>query len=169
MTIEEKINSMQGPQSYEEKLYRILLNATFFKDPFRTERLGENMAVVQQYCCGWWKPRFLLNHTTREAYQFMDNDFRLLTVTEEDILWDSLSPQAIPQKALNRAHDLNAFFPTIIHNYRKGTAEVTWQISPDGSYYMDEDGFGMSDDEEVTLIGKIDRTGKVVEKFRYHY
>lgn len=29
------------------------------------------------------------------------------------------------------------------------------------------DGFGMTDDEEIALIGKIDRTGKVVVPFTY--
>ena len=32
---------------------------------------------------------------------------------------------------------------------------------------MDDDGFGMSDDEEVTIYGIIDRRGRVVSKFRY--
>ena len=38
---------------------------------------------------------------------------------------------------------------------------------PDGRYYMDDDGFGITDDEEIALIGKIDRTGKVVVPFTY--
>jgi hypothetical protein len=32
---------------------------------------------------------------------------------------------------------------------------------------MDDDGFGMTDDEEVTLLGTIDRIGRVVEKIHY--
>ena len=31
--------------------------------------------------------------------------------------------------------------------------------------YRDEDGFGMTDDEEINLYGTIDRKGKVVKKF----
>lgn len=30
-------------------------------------------------------------------------------------------------------------------------------------YYRDEDGFGMTDDEEINLYGAIDRKGKVVK------
>lgn len=33
-------------------------------------------------------------------------------------------------------------------------------------YYMDEDGFGMTDDQEVNIYGFIDRTGKVLVKFK---
>ena len=44
-------------------------------------------------------------------------------------------------------------------------AEVEWQLNPDGMYYRDEDGFGMTDDEEIKFYGAIDRNGKVVKKF----
>ena len=30
---------------------------------------------------------------------------------------------------------------------------------------MDDDGFGMTDDEEITIYGYIDHKGKVVSKF----
>lgn len=33
-------------------------------------------------------------------------------------------------------------------------------------YYMDDDGFGMTNDEEVELIGYINRQGNVVKKFQ---
>lgn len=33
-------------------------------------------------------------------------------------------------------------------------------------YYMDEDGYGMTDDDEVEIYGFIDRCGKVVVKFQ---
>lgn len=46
-------------------------------------------------------------------------------------------------------------------------AEVRWQLNPDGMYYRDEDGFGMTDDEEINLYGAIDRKGKVVKKFTF--
>jgi hypothetical protein len=56
---------------------------------------------------------------------------------------------------------------TISFLSRNGIAELEWQLNPDGRYYMDDDGFGMTDDEEVTLLGTIDRTGRVVEKIHY--
>lgn len=39
---------------------------------------------------GWWKLRYLMNHNTRRAYEFIDEAQRLLTVKEEDIDWASL-------------------------------------------------------------------------------
>ena len=50
---------------------------------------------------------------------------------------------------------------------RKGVAEVLWQLNPDGRYYMDEDGFGMTSDEEITVYGFIDSEMNVLVKFQY--
>ena len=43
---------------------------------------------------------------------------------------------------------------------------MEWQLNPDGRYYMDDDGFGMTDDEEINIYGFIDTDGKVVVKFQ---
>ena len=45
-------------------------------------------------------------------------------------------------------------------------AEVSWQLNPDGQYYMDDDGYGITGDEEVEIYGFIDQNAKVVVKFR---
>ena len=42
---------------------------------------------------------------------------------------------------------------------------MRWEVNPDGMYYRDEDGFGMTDDDEINLEGAIDRKGDVVKKF----
>lgn len=47
-----------------------------------------------------------------------------------------------------------------------GLAELIWRVQPDGRYYADEDGFGMSDQEEIMLRAKFDKTGKFVTPFR---
>ena len=39
-------------------------------------------------------------------------------------------------------------------------------VNPDGRYYMDEDGYGMTDDEEIEIYGFIDQNAKIVVKFR---
>jgi hypothetical protein len=46
-------------------------------------------------------------------------------------------------------------------------AEVSWQLNPDGRYYMDDDGFGMTSDEEITVYGFIDSEMNVLVKFQY--
>ena len=123
------------------------------------------MALVKQSILGWWKPRFLLDHRTKCAYEFMDAVEELVTVTDEDIDWKSLN--GLPMSVIDRAQNHDGHFPTIVYGFHDGIAEVMWQINPDGRYYMDEDGFGMTDDEEISLWGKIDRKGNVVVPFTY--
>lgn len=95
----------------------------------------------------------------------MTSGEKFATVTENDIDWDSL--KGLPEEALDRAHRLSAHFPTRIRNFKNGVAQVSWQLNPDGMYYMDEDGYGMTDDEEIEIYGFIDRKGKVVVKFQH--
>lgn len=45
--------------------------------------------------------------------------------------------------------------------------EVEWQINPDGRYYADDDGFGMTNDREVSLYSYIDRAGRPLVKFSH--
>lgn len=47
-------------------------------------------------------------------------------------------------------------------------ATVEWTVRLDGSYYADSDGFGMTDDEEITLHGFIDTNGRPIGKFRLY-
>lgn len=148
----------------DEKLLQ-LLNVGEFRDrPFQVESLGENMGVVKESIWGWWKPRFLLNLNTMRTYEFMDADQRLLTVTQDDIDWDSL--KGLSEVVIGRAKMLSFSFPSFIRSFKNGVAEVTWQLNPDGYYYMDEDGFGMTPDEEINIYGFIDQSAKVVVKFR---
>ncbi|MBQ9311273.1 MAG: hypothetical protein IJ222_10505 [Bacteroidales bacterium] len=130
---------------------------------FCTEDLGEDMALVKESIYGWWKPRFLLDHRSKEAIEFLDRKERFIRFSEEDVDWESI--RDVPADAYSRAKDGNAGFPTIVCRFEDGIAEVRWQINPDGYYYMDEDGYGMTDDEEIELVGAIDRTGKIVKRF----
>lgn len=164
MSLYKKISKMSGEGSYYEKLYALLNTESYCKYPYETVDLGENMSVINQVIWGWWKPRFLLNHDTKCAYEFMDSNERLMTVTTEDIDWESL--KGLPEDALRSAMDLSFHFPSFIYRFSSGVAKVSWQLNPDGRYYMDDDGFGMSDDEDIEIYGFIDRNANVVAKFR---
>lgn len=109
--------------------------------------------------------RFLLDHEAKCAYEFMKPNEMLCTITEDDIDWDSM--KGLPESCITRAKNLDFNFPSVIEKYKNGVAQVRWQLNPDGMYYMDEDGYGMSDDESEDIYGFIDRQGKVVSKFRY--
>ena len=149
--------------SEEEKLYRELCLSQYQGLSLVQNDLGEDMALVTQVIGRYWKPRYLMDKEARCAYEFMSIDEVLQIVTDEDIDWDSM--KGLPQDAFDRAKAHSFHFPGHVYQYKNGVAEVEWQLNPDGMYYRDEDGFGMTDDEEVNLYGAIDRKGKVVKKF----
>lgn len=155
MNIYDKISRMPGIETFEQKMYMILSDARYNSEPYMTCDKGEEMSLIHRLIWSWWKPRFLLDHRTRCAYELMSSDCELITVTDNDIDWDSL--KGIPEEIMDRARTHDAFFPTIVYGYRDGIASVEWQINPDGRYYEDDDGFGATNDIEVALWGKIDR------------
>lgn len=146
-------------------MYEMLDKDEYKKYPYGVDDLGEGMAIVKQVLSGYWKPRFLIDRTAKRAIEFMDVHYRLRTVDENDVDWESLA--GLPEKAVNRAKGLSFYYPSSVRKYCNGVAEVSWQLNPDGYYYMDSDGFGMTDDREVTVYGFIDRAGKVVVPFKH--
>lgn len=164
MGIFKKLGRIKNNNSIEEKLYEVLQSDTFKSSRYQKEDLGEGMVVVYQDMWGWYKPRFVLNHNKQTAFEFIDEGATLLTVTEDDIDWVSL--KKLPENAIDVAQRLSFHFPSFIKAYKNGVAIVEWQLNPDGRYYMDDDGFGMTDDEEINIYGVIDTEGKVVVKFQ---
>lgn len=147
----------------EEWLY-LRLSANQYKEyPYEQRDLGEGMGVVNQVIAGYWKPRYLLDHDAKTAYEFMSASEILTNVTDEDIDWDSIKD--LPQDVVERVKYRLFHFPGCIYKYENGIADVRWEINPDGMYYRDEDGFGMTNDVEINLEGVIDRKGNVVKKF----
>ena len=147
-----------------EQLYKEV-KAIDFGPEHQIRDLGEGMAVLEELEYGYWKPRILIDETSQKAYGFMNRFNQLVTVRNQDINWLSLA--RLPKKILQRALNRDGEYPTVISRFSDGTATVMWLLNPDGRYYADEDGFGMTSDTEIELLGSIDRTGRVVRKFRY--
>ena len=149
----------------KQQLYKELTKPDYSSgSEFYTDDLGEGMSLVHQSICGWWKPRFLLDHRSKGAFEFLDQNEIFVQFSEQDVDWESI--RDVPGDAWGRARTGNATYPTHVGKFENGIAKVWWQINPDGRYFMDEDGYGMTDDEEIELVGAIDRTGKVVKKYR---
>lgn len=146
-------------------MYNVLCEEKYTQRPYQKQYLGENMYIINEAICGYMKPRYLVDERNKTAVEFMDEMTRLQTVSNDDIDWESLKD--LPQEAIDRAKNLNAIYPSFICKYKNDVAEVSWQLNPDGRYFMDEDGYGMTDDEEITIYGYVDRAGKPLVKFRH--
>lgn len=159
------IRNEQNDSDYEAKrLYEQLCGARYNNYPYETKDLEEDMALVNEVIMQYWKPRYLMDRRTGRAYEFMDGNEVLKTVSQDDIDWETL--KGMPEKAQRRAEELCFHFPSFIYKFSNGTAMVSWQLNPDGEYYMDDDGFGMTSDREINIYGFIDRQGRVVVKFQ---
>lgn len=166
MNVTKKVDALHAPEkSRDEKLYMVLSTMEFTRNEYRVSELDEGMYVIEQVICGWWKQRYLIDNKKYRAYEIMNGNMDFVNFTTDDIDWDSI--QQLPEKAKMRAQELDAQFPTFIRGFRKGVAEVSWQLNPDGRYYMDDDGFGMTSDEEITVYGYIDAEMNVLVKFQY--
>lgn len=72
MSIYEKINQISDePGTYDEKMYKILCSEKYDGKGYQKQSLGEGMEIINQVIWGWWKPRFLLNHSLQTAYEWM--------------------------------------------------------------------------------------------------
>ena len=52
-----------------------------------------------------------------------------------------------------------------VGEYKDGVACFRWMFQPDGFYYMDDDGFGADDDEEIWLYALMDENGDFITPF----
>jgi hypothetical protein len=151
---------------FPKALYQVLSKFDYSSDEkFKIESLGEGMHIVYQSIWGWWKPRYLCNDNNQNALIVSTEDLKWIFFSQEDINWESL--EGLSDDAIYQAKRLDMEFPSFIRNFDNGIAEVSWQLNPDGQYYMDDDGFGMTSDVEIEIYGFVDKELNVLVSFRY--
>lgn len=91
---------------------------------------------------------------------------QLAIVDEEHIDWESM--KKLPEEAWAQLRAYSFSYPLFIRGYHNGIAEVQWQLIPDGRYWMDDDGFGMTSDVELNIYGFIDQETNIISKFHYY-
>lgn len=167
MGLYDKIRKLSGePGTYDEKLYRILIDDKYSSGCYCRYNLGEGMEVIDQVIWGWWKPRFLLNHNLKTAYEWMWTNQQLAIVDQEHIDWESM--KKLPDEAWPKLRAYSFSYPSFIRGYQNGIAKVQWQLIPDGRYWMDDDGFGMTSEVELNIYGFIDQEANIISKFHYY-
>lgn len=107
----------------------------------------------------FWNPRFLIDHHAGCAYELLDSSMYFLTVSPEDVVWNTIT--GLPDDAAKYARRLTAHFPVSVSLFRNGVAEMDWG----GLYFEDADGFE-GGAVRHDILGIIDRRGRAVVKFR---
>lgn len=152
-------------ESEAEKLYKVLMTDTYKKGRYQWDDLGDGMESMSTLVIDYWKQRYLLDHNRKIALEIMNGNQCWTHFTGNDIDWDSL--KKLDDKAIIQAKRLSAFFPSYIREYENGVAEVSWQLIPDGRYWMDDDGYGMTSDVETPVYAMVDKNLNVLVKFRF--
>lgn len=147
-----------------QELYIELQKTQYDNRPYsRIQNMGCEMEIVEEVIDGYWRERFLINHADKVAYELMDSNLTLKFIGEQDVDW-----KGVETLDNNRnAYSYSAYYQRFaVEPFKQGVALVTWTLYPDGRYFMDEDGFGMEDNDESILYGFIDTYANVVVPFQ---
>lgn len=147
-----------------QELYVELKKAQYDSRPYdRLTGMGDNMEIVEEVIDNYWRERFLINNVDKTAYELMDRSLRLTFLTEKDVDWESV--RTLDNN--RNAYSFSAYYQRFaVEKFKEGVALVEWTLYPDGRYFMDEDGYGMEDNDASVLYGFIDTHANVVIPFQ---
>lgn len=147
-----------------QELYVELKKAQYDSRPYdRLTGMGDNMEIVVEVIDNYWRERFLINNADKTAYELMDRSLRLTFLTEKDVDWESV--RTLDNN--RNAYSFSAYYQRFaVEKFKEGVALVEWTLYPDGRYFMDEDGYGMEDNDASVLYGFIDTHANVVIPFQ---
>lgn len=123
--------------------------------------LGEGMMQGREHGT---RRIFLVNKNEREAWELVGP-----TGTFEH--WNAVAVEIctafdLPARAQRNAISTMANYYFGVNPFKDGVAYVQWTLQPDGRYYADSDGFGMTDDDEINVYAFIDKKAHVLVPFQ---
>ena len=147
-----------------KELYIELQKSVYDQRPYhRIKDWGERMEIVEEVISDYWRERFLINHEAKEAYEIMNIDLTLTFISHKDVDWKGVETLANN----SNAYLFSAYYQRFaIGQFRNNVALVEWTLYPDGQYFMDEDGYGMEDNDASILYGFIDKKARVIIPFQ---
>ena len=147
-----------------KELYIELQKSKYDERPFhRIKDCGDRMEIVEEVISDYWRERFLINHDEKEAYEVMNSCLSLTFISNDDVDWRDVETL----ENNSNAYSFSAYYQRFaIGKFKNGVALVEWTLYPDGQYFMDEDGYGMEDNDESVLYGFIDTHANVVVPFQ---
>lgn len=136
-------------------------------EDFKTEKYysfanrGEDMLQAREKN---GKRVYLVNKEREEAWELINalGTFSLWNASAVEIssLFDMTG------KVLHTALSVKAPYYFGVEDYANGVTMVVWTLQPDGCYYADSDGYGMTDDDEINVYAYIDREGHILVPFQ---
>ena len=150
---------MEEKKMTPQQLY---LNLEIQNDCRYVSNLGEGMSIAEKSPA---REMYLINHNTHEAWMVRSYGGTLIQWTTADVDMEELKDV----ENSGNAHTMWAQYGFNIGLFNGGRAIVSWTLHPEGTYFADPDGFGMTDDEEVKVYGIVDTQCKIVKPFSLIY
>lgn len=108
---------------------------------------------------------YLLNEETQEAWEIISPDGKLSLWATTAVNQSAIAD--LPEDARLTAEMMRApYFFGIYDCFKDGVACYMWTLQPDGRYYADEDGFGMTNDVEINLYGFLCKSAEILIPFQ---
>lgn len=82
-TIDNHFNELLNADTLPRSIYECLNTERYRTYPAMNEDWGDGMSIVSEVIGSYWKPRFLMDNNTKCAYEFMDSDEMLVTVSQK--------------------------------------------------------------------------------------
>lgn len=144
-----------------KELYKTLSTDFKAEKNYYFSELGEGMMQGRERNS---RRVFLINKNEREAWE-------LVEATGAFEKWDAVAVEIcmvldLPKRAQRNAISTMANYYFGVNPFRDGVAYVQWTLQPDGRYYADSDGFGMTDDDEVNVYAFIDKKAHILVPFQ---
>lgn len=122
---------------------------------------GEGMLQATEFSTG---RRFLLNTELKKAWELVTADGHFAHWNASDVeLGVALD---MPSSARRKIFNVRVPHYFGMEYYEHGVALAVWTVQPDGIFYGDEDGFGVTSDQEITLYAYVDREGQMLVPFQ---
>lgn len=146
---------------YSKRLYKELSSDFKTENHYSFAERGEGMMQAREIK---GKRVFLVNQESKEAWE-------LINAVGTFSLWKASAVElssvfGLPSLAQRNAMSAKVPYYFGIEDYKNGVALVVWTLQPDGCYYADSDGFGITDDDEIKIYAYIDKEGHILVPFQ---
>lgn len=144
-----------------KELYKKLSADFGIEKNYNFSDLGENMMQARERDT---RRIYLINKTDKEAWE-------LVGLTGCFEYWSAAAVEIctafdLPTRAQRNAISTMANYYFGVNPFKDGVAYVQWTLQPDGRYYADSDGYGMTDDDEINMYAFIDKKAHILVPFQ---
>lgn len=147
---------MEARPTTPQQLYNELWDN---KENYNSYDRGEDIYLVERKGS---RQLYIMNMRTHCAWE-------IRTRNESIVLWDrnDVDYMSLKDEEYNgNAYLMRAPYNLDIGRYIDGRTYVSWMLYPDGMYFADGEGYGMKDNDELTVYAVMDDECRLLHPFR---